>query len=160
MTNVIDDIISIESFGKKCVVLKGVLQSPHLKDPVKTIGIYQSLINNALSEHKSHQNIKKLYRHAGKCDNQQQLKYILKAAIVSTPEVFTNDSPIYPMTQTPFKKPSARKSMCFFTNILDEKIKTANRQVGAAKSKRKAVKSGTISWALKQKRKGNSKIND
>ena len=61
------------------------------------------------------------------------------------------------MTSTPVKKPSARKSLCLFTNILDVK-KNATRQVGAAKYKRKAIKFGNKPWALKQKRKGNSKI--
>ena len=35
-------------------------------------------------------NIKKIYQHAGKCDDQQDLKDILDAAMVSTPEVFKN----------------------------------------------------------------------
>ena len=39
------------------------------------------------------------------------------------------------------------------------KKKTATRRVGAAKYKHKAVKCGTTPWALKQNRKGNSKIN-
>ena len=43
--------------------------------------------------------------------------------MVSTPEIFTNDSPISPMTSTPVKKPRARKSLCLFTNILDVKKK-------------------------------------
>ena len=46
-----------------------------------------------------------------------------------------------------------------FTKILEVK-KTAYRQVGAAKYKRKAVKYGNKPRALKQKLKGNSKIND
>ena len=40
------------------------------------------------------------------------------------------------------------------------KNKTATRRVGAAKSNRKAIKFGNTPLALKQKRKGNSKIND
>ena len=40
------------------------------------------------------------------------------------------------------KKTSAQKSLCMFTNVLDMNIKTAYRQVGAAKSKRKAIKFG------------------
>ena len=40
------------------------------------------------------------------------------------------------------------------------KKETANRQVGAAKSKRKAIKYGTTTWALKKNRKVNSKTND
>ena len=41
------------------------------------------------------------------------------------------------------------------TKILDVKKKTDACRVGAAKSKRKAIKYGNTSWALKQKRKGN-----
>ena len=62
--------------------------------------------------------------------------------MVSTPEVFTGDSPIYPMTSTPIKKPRAQKLMCLFTNILDVKDKTATHQVGAAKSRRKQIEFG------------------
>ena len=57
--------------------------------------------------------------------------------MVSTPEGFTDNSPRSPMTPTLSKKPSARKSLCLFTNILDVKNKTAIRQVRADKSKRK-----------------------
>ena len=80
--------------------------------------------------------------------------------MVSTPEGFTNNSPRYPMTPTPVKKPSARKSLCLFTNILDVKKKNATCQVRASKSKRKEIKSGTTPWALELKRKGNSIFND
>ena len=45
-----------------------------------------------------------------------------------------------------------------FTNVLEVKKKTDYRQVGAAQSKRKAIKYGNTPWALKQKRKGNSNI--
>ena len=41
--------------------------------------------------------------------------------MVFNPEVFTYYSPISPMTSTPVKKPSARKSLCIFTNILGVK---------------------------------------
>ena len=61
-------------------------KSLRLKDHMKTIGIDQSLIISDLFEHRCLQNINKLYKHAGKCDNQQLLKYILDAAMVSTPE--------------------------------------------------------------------------
>ena len=39
MTKVIDYVLSIDTFEQQCVVLKGMLQSPRLKDHVKTIGI-------------------------------------------------------------------------------------------------------------------------
>ena len=59
-----------------------MLQSPHIKDQVQTIGIEQSLSNNALYEQKCLQNINNLYKHTGKCDNQQQFKDILEADIL------------------------------------------------------------------------------
>ena len=79
--------------------------------------------------------------------------------MVSTPEVFTDDSPISPMTSTQVKKSSAGKSLCLFTNILDVKNKTFTCRFVSARSKRKEIKYRTTPWALKQKRKGNSKIN-
>ena len=45
--------------------------------------------------------------------------------MVSTPEGFTNNSPRSPRTPTPVKKPSARKSLCLFTNILYARKRTA-----------------------------------
>ena len=50
--------------------------------------------------------INNLYKHAGKCDDQKQFKDVLEAAMVSNPEVLTNNSHISPMTSTPVKKPS------------------------------------------------------
>ena len=70
------------------------------------------------------------------CDDQQQFKDIPEADMVSTPEGLTNNSPRSPMTPTPVKKLSTRKSLCLFTNILDVKNKAATRQFGADKSKR------------------------
>ena len=61
-------------------------------------------------------NIKKKYQHAGKCDDQQNLNDMLDSAMVSTPEGVKDDTPNFPMTSTPVKKESARKSLCHFTN--------------------------------------------
>ena len=61
----------------------------------------------------------KLCKQADKCDDKQQFKDILEAAKFYTPEGFTKNSPISSMKQTPVKKPSAHKSLCMFTNILD-----------------------------------------
>ena len=41
-------------------------------------------------------NINKLYKFTVKCDDQQQYKAILGAAIISIPEVFTETNPISP----------------------------------------------------------------
>ena len=66
----IDYVLLIDTFEQQCVVIKVMLQSPRLKYHVETIGIDQSLINNALFDHKCLQNINKLYKHSGKCDDQ------------------------------------------------------------------------------------------
>ena len=121
MTKVIDSVLSIDKFEQQCVVIRGMLQSPRLKYHVQTIGIDPSLSNNTLYEHKCLENIKKLYKQAGKCDDHQQFKDIIEVAMVSTPEGFTDNSSIYPRTSTPVKKLSAQKSLCMFTNVLDVK---------------------------------------
>ena len=95
-----------------------------------------------------------IYQHAGKCDDQQNLKDIIDAAILSTPYGVTDNSPNVHMTSTPVKKPSARKSLCLFTKILDVKPKTAKRCFVAAKSRRKAMKVGNILWTKKKNEKG------
>ena len=48
-------------------------------------------------------NIKKIYQHSVKCDDQQNIKDTNDAAMVSTPEGVTHDSPNVPMTSTPVK---------------------------------------------------------
>ena len=80
--------------------------------------------------------------------------------MISTPEGFTYNIRRYPMNQTPVNKPSTRKSLRIFTNILDVKNKTAIYQVRDSNSKRKAIKVGSTIWAMKTKRRVNSKIND
>ena len=71
--------------------------------------------------------------------------------MVSTPEGFTDNSPISPMTSLAVKKPSTQKSLCMFTNVLYVNKKTSYRRVGAAKSKRKAIKFGNTPWELEKK---------
>ena len=85
-------------------------------------------------------NIKTINQNAGKCDDQQNLKYIIDNAILSNPEGFTYNSPNVHMTSTPVKKLNARKSLCLFTNILDVQPNTAKHCFLAAKSRRKAIK--------------------
>ena len=70
-----------------------MLQSSCLEDHMKTIGINQSSFNRSYFEHKCKNNIKKIYQPAGKCDDQQNLKDILEAALLSTPEGVTYNSP-------------------------------------------------------------------
>ena len=104
-------------------------------------------------------NIKNIYQHAGKCDDKKNLKNILEAALLSTPEGFTDNSPNLHMKSSPVKTRSARKALCLFTNILDVQPKTAKHRFVAAKSRRKAMKVCISLWT-KKIRKGHSKIND
>ena len=48
IVKVISYILSVDTFEEKCVVLKGVLQSPRLKYHMNTIGIDQSLRKSAI----------------------------------------------------------------------------------------------------------------
>ena len=109
-------------------MLKGMLQSPRLKYHVQTIGIHLSLSNDAIYEQKCLEKIKRLFKQAGKCDDQQQLKDIIDDAMVSTTGIFTDNSPISPVTSAPVKNPSAQNSLFMFTTTLDV-TKTAYRQV-------------------------------
>ena len=107
--------------------------------------------NGVIFEERCLQKINKLYKQAGKCDDQQQVKDILEADMVSTTEGFNDNSPRSTTTPTPVKKPSDRKSLCIFTDILDVFYTNAIRRVRAAKSKRKAIKSVTTSLEMKPK---------
>ena len=127
---------------------------------MNTIGMDQSLCTRSYFEQTCMNNIKNIYQHAGKRDDQQKLKYILDVATVSTPEEVTNNIPNVPTKSTPVKKTSARKSLYLFTNILDVIPKTEKRLIVAAKSKRRAIKVGNSLWNKKTKRKGHSKINE
>ena len=108
-----------------------MLQSSRLEDHMKTIGIDQSLCTRSYFEHKCMNNIKKIYQHEGKYCDQQNLKDILGADMVSTPEEVIDNTSNVPMTSTPVKKPSARKSLSIFTYILDVRPKTAKRRIVA-----------------------------
>ena len=130
-----------------------MLQLSRLEDHMKTIGIDQSLCTRYSFEHKCMKNTKYIYQHAGKCDNQQNLKDIINTAMVSTPEGVTYNSLNALLTSTPVKKLSARKSLCLFTNIFDVKPKTAKRCFFAAKSRHKAMKVCNSLWTKKTKRK-------
>ena len=119
---------------------------------MKNIGIDHSLCARSYFEHKFMNNIEKIYQHAGKCDDQQNLKDNIDADILSTPEEVIDNSPNVPMKSTLGKKPTAGKSLCLFTNILDVKPKTAKRRIVAAKSKCRAMKVGTIQWEEKDEK--------
>ena len=86
-----------------------MLQSSRLEDHMNTIGIDQSSFTRSSFGHICMNNIKKIYQHAGKCDDQKNLKDILEAAILYTPEGVTDNSPTVYMKSSLVKKPSARQ---------------------------------------------------
>ena len=80
-----------------------MLKFLHLEDHTKNIGIDQPSRNRRSFENKCLNNIKYIYQHAGKCDDQQKFKDILDADMVSTPEEVTYVSPSLHITQTTVK---------------------------------------------------------
>ena len=54
---------------------------------------------------------KKVYKTAGKCEDQQQYKAMIEAVMVSTPEGCTDDSQMTPNPYVFTKNASARKSL-------------------------------------------------
>ena len=85
-------------------MIKDILKSPRLEDHMETIGINQSLGNSSSFEQNFLNNIKKIYQHAGKSDDQQNLKDVLDAAKVLNTEEVTYDILHVTMTSTQFKK--------------------------------------------------------
>ena len=58
------------------------------------------------------------------------------------------------MISSPVKRPSDRKALCLFTNILAVKPTTAKRRFVAAKYRRKAMKVSNSLWTKKQNETG------
>ena len=85
LNKAIDSIRYIDTFEQKCVVIKCMLRSSLIEDHMKTIGIDQSSFTRSSFEHICMNNIKNIYQHADKCDDQQNPKYSLEYAILSTP---------------------------------------------------------------------------
>ena len=71
----------------------------------------------------------KIYESAGKCDHQQQYKAIIEKAMVSTPEGFTENIPMYYVTSVTLKQPNTRKSLPQFSEALDVKPNTDARRL-------------------------------
>ena len=78
-----------------------MFQSSRFEYHMKTIGIDQSSFIGSSFEHRCMNNIKKIYQHAGKCGDQQNLKDIMDADILYTTEGVTYHSPNVHMTPTP-----------------------------------------------------------
>ena len=88
-----------------------------------TIGLYQSLSNSALHKHIFLENIRKLYKSSGKCDDQQKYKAIIESDMVYNTEEVTKKSPVAAETSVTMKKPSARKLLSQILALIDVKQK-------------------------------------
>ena len=97
LNKAIDYILSINTFEQHCVVIKCILQSSCLEYHMNTIGIDQSSFTRSSFEHICMNNIKKIYQHVGECDDQTNLKDIIDAYILSTPEGIRDYSANVPM---------------------------------------------------------------
>ena len=98
-----------------------MLHSEQLKYHVVTIGIEQYLGNSDLYEDICLENIKKLYKYSGKCDDQHKYKAILESDISSTPKGITDNIPIYVGTSGTMENPSEINPPSQFLALLDFK---------------------------------------
>ena len=64
--------------------------------------------------------------------------------MLSIPEVFIDNSPMPYGTSVPVKQPSARKSLRYFSETLDVKLKTDFCRLWADKSNWKAIRAGIM----------------
>ena len=79
--------------------------------------------------------------------------------MVSTPEIFTENSLMSPGSYVTDKNPSARKSLCLFTEVFYVKNKTSVHRVGADKSNFKSIRASSMLWSSTPKRVVKTKIN-
>ena len=94
------------------------------------------LTNNYVTVHSMNVDVwknQKIYKSAGKCDDQHHYKYILESGMVSTPEGCNDNIPIKPNQYEPMKNNSVIKSLRQFSETLDVKHKTYVCRSGAAK---------------------------
>ena len=92
-------------------------------------------------------NITKLYKTAGKCDDQHQYKAIIEVKIISTPKGYTEDIPLDVGTFGTLKKPSAGKLISQFLKLLDVTQKRSVRTLGSSKKKGKAILTDVDLWS-------------
>ena len=124
-----------------------------------TIVVDQYLSNIEMYEQICLENIKKLYKSALKSDAQHQYKEIVESAMVSTPEEFTENSPMSSSQSVTMKKTSTIKSLRQFFYILEFKPNTDVRRFCAPKSKCKSIRTGSVLRSSISKRRIHKKIN-
>ena len=111
-------------------------------------------------EHRCLENINKLYKSAGKCDDQQKYKVILEAYIVSTPEGLVDNILMDVSTSGTLKNPSARKSRSRFLALLDIIQKNECTQNGSSKKKRYYIWTVSALWYISNRHRGHTKLHE
>ena len=64
--------------------------------------------------------------------------------MVYTPEVIIDNSKMSPIVYVPLNNHSTKKSLRHFSKLLGAQPKTSIRRLGAAKSNRKAIRTGHV----------------
>ena len=106
--NLLTQLLLLNHLIRNVFLLKVHCSNNNLKQHIVTIGVYLSLSNSAIYEHRCLENIKKFYKYDGKCEDQQQYKDIIRATMVYTLERFTDYSPISPGQYMTVKMSSAK----------------------------------------------------
>ena len=134
------EIFEMESFEQKCVIsYLGVVDFQTTEKKHGCHWVWPIIRNNDFYEHRCLENINKLCKTIGKCENQQQHKTMIKATMLLTPERCTKNSPIKTNPSVSTKETIARKPFCKFKDILDVKHQTDVSRFGSAKETRKAM---------------------
>ena len=102
----------------------------------------------------------KVNKSAGKCDDKQQYKAMIEAAMIYNTEKFSDISPMSSEQYVPVKQPCARKSLCQFIETLGVKPKTELYRLYDSKLKRKVIRSVSMLWSSIKKLRSHTKINE
>ena len=82
---------------------------------------------------------------------------MIETSMVSTSEIFTDNSPMSPGPSVTVINTIARKPLFLFTEFLDVKKENSVRWVGASKSRRRSIIGGSMLWSSIPKMRGNKK---
>ena len=109
---------------KKCVIINELLKSERLKHLV-TIVFDQSWSISRIYKNRCLEYIKKVYKSARKCGDQQQYKAIIEAEMDSTSTGFIKNIPMSHIQYVNIIKISVKKSLRRFFITLEVKLKTS-----------------------------------
>ena len=124
-----------------------------------TIVVDQFFKTVIFTKHKFLDDIKKLYKYAGKFDGEQQYKYIIESVMVSNPEVLINNITMTVEAPGINKKLTSIKLLHKCSGLFYVKQKNAVIRLGDANKNTKAIRKVNLLWSNIENRKGSTKIN-